>query len=98
MGAGLDTLLWVAFAVGLTIVLGSMLDRRYGSQSRWASTGIASVGMLFWWTAAVFLIIGGFFWAGLLLGSLTFFLFRGNFREFKREHRRRMNNSAAGGG
>ena len=68
-------------AIGLGLFLGNLLFKRRGSQAREASATLSVFTGLFWLTAGIFAVIGGFTIIGMVVIALTFFMVRGNYIE-----------------
>lgn len=68
-------------AIGLGLFIGNVLFERRHGQARELSAGFSVLTSLFWLSAGIFAVIGGFYLAGMIVIALAFYLARGNYRE-----------------
>ena len=68
-------------AIGLGLFLGNLLFKRRGGQARETAAALSVATSLFWLTAGIFAVIGGFTIIGMVVIALTFFMVRGNYIE-----------------
>lgn len=68
-------------AIGVGLLAGQLLFKRRSGQSTQASATFSVLTSIFWLTAGVFAVIGGFHLIGMIVIALTFYMARGNYRE-----------------